>query len=41
MDDDVPTDEDWRLVDSNMKVKSSKDNSDVGGITPNVEKKYY
>lgn len=45
MDDDVPTDKDRRLLDSDIEDESSEDDSeddsDVGGMTLNVEEDYY
>lgn len=45
VDDNMPTDEDRRLLDSAIEAKSSKDdsddNSDAGGMTPDVEEESY
>lgn len=38
---DVPTDKDKKLVDFDMQVEFSKDDSNIGGMRPDVEEEYY
>lgn len=37
----MSTDKDRRLVDSNIEADSSKDNSNAGGMTPDIKEEYY